>query len=46
MILIDRPWVPDIKLDLYIFFKLSFHKEILVQSFQRGKLLLLHLANA
>ena len=44
MILINRLCVPDVLLDVYSFLNFRFH--VVVQSFERVKLLLVHLAKA
>ena len=46
IILMDRIRVPDVLLDVYLFLNISFHIVFYVQSFERVKLLLLHLAKA
>jgi hypothetical protein len=46
MILMDRLEVPSSSAACLFFLNLRFHTVILIQSFQRVKLLLLHLANA
>ena len=46
MNLMDRIGVPDVSLDVYLFLNFRFHIVIQVQSFERVKLLLMHLANA
>ena len=44
MILMDRIGVPDVPLEVYSF--LNFRLHIVIQSFERVKLLLMHLAKA
>ena len=46
MILMDRIGVPDVPLEGNFFFHFSFHIVFKVQSFERVKLLLMHLAKA
>ena len=46
MILMYRTGVADIPLDNYAFLNSFFHVEFDIQSFQRVKLLLIHLAKA
>ena len=46
MILMNRLCVPDVPLEVYSFLNFRFHIDIKVQSFERVKLLLIHLAKA
>ena len=46
MILIDRIGVPNVLLKVYSFLNFRFHIVIQVQSFERVKLILMHLAKA
>ena len=46
MICMDRIGVPDVPLKVYSFLNFRFHIVILVQSFERVKLLIMHLAKA
>ena len=46
MILMDRIDVPDVPLEVFLFLNFRLHIFIYVQSFERVKLLLMHLAKA
>ena len=46
MILMNRIVVPDVPLDVYLFLNFHFHIVFQVQSFERVKLILMHLAKA
>ena len=46
IIVMHRAWVPDVPLEVYLFLNFSFYIVLKVQSYERVKLLLMHLAKA